>query len=404
MSFDFDQIIERGGTASEKYDARERIFGSADITPLWVADMDFAAPPCVVEAVQARASHPIYGYTQVPERLFHHLLKWLEQRYDWQPARDSIVLSPGVVPALYACVRALTAVGDGVIVMPPVYPPLFRAVTDSDRKLILNPLLLIDDGTRPAHYDIDWDGLEQCAAEAKMLLFCSPHNPVGRVWTPTELARLMAVAERHDLIIISDEIHADLTFTPHTVLATLTSADERVITLMAPSKTFNIPGLGLAWLAISHVAHRQAILAQYAALAIHVSNPVSLVATEAAYGHGKAWLDALLTYVKITHDAVVARLAKHPNAPQAIIAEGTYLLWLDCRHLGLSDAQLQVHCVEKAKLGLSAGPFFGDGGQGFMRLNLAAPREIILAAIDRLIASFAPNAHCSLPNRAPSAQ
>lgn len=388
MSIDFDQRINRAGTGSEKFDARERIFGRHDVIPLWVADMDFAAPACVAEAVQARALHPIYGYSVVPERLFHHLLNWLDERFDWQPAREDILLSPGVVPALYAAVNALTAPGDGIIVMPPVYPPLFRAVTDNQRQLILNPLRLVEASGHAPHYEIDWDGLEQCATKATMLLFCSPHNPVGRVWRRDELTRLLDIAERHDLIIVSDEIHADLTFTPHTVLASLPGAARRVITTMAPSKTFNVPGLGLAWLAVNNSHHRSAISRQYAALAIHVNNPLSLVAAEAAYGHGQAWLSALLTYIKGTHDHVVARLAEHPQLPQAIAAEGSYLLWLDCRHLGITDAQLHQHFVEKAGLGLSAGVFFGDAGSGFMRLNLASPRAVIDKAISQLIDSF----------------
>lgn len=403
MSFNFDEELDRSGTGSEKYDARKRLFGSDDITPLWVADMDFAAPACVSEAIQKRAMHPIYGYSMVPEHLFSNLQRWVAERYDWHPSQDEILLSPGVVPVLYAAVNALTKAGDGIIVMPPVYPPLFKAVTDNQRELILNPLLIthrdqsqsVDKGAEclnaPAqtlHYEIDWDGLELCAKKAKMLLFCSPHNPVGRVWTRSELARLLDVAERHDLIIISDEIHADLTFVPHTVLATLPGAEKRVITVMAPSKTFNVPGLGLAWFAAPNQAQREAIKAQYTKLAIHVNNPLSMLAAEAAYGHGHDWLTALLTYVKITHDEVVARLAEHPQAPQAIAAEGTYLLWLDCRHLGLNDRDLQKHFVEKAKLGLSAGVYFGEAGSGFMRLNLAAPKQIISAAIERLIESF----------------
>lgn len=403
MSFNFDEELDRSGTGSEKYDARKRLFGSDDITPLWVADMDFAAPACVSEAIQKRAMHPIYGYSMVPEHLFSNLQRWVAERYDWHPNQDEILLSPGVVPVLYAAVNALTKAGDGIIVMPPVYPPLFKAVSDNQRELILNPLLIthrdqsqsVDKGAEclnaPAqtlHYEIDWDGLELCAKKAKMLLFCSPHNPVGRVWTRSELAQLLDVAERHDLIIISDEIHADLTFVPHTVLATLPGAKKRVITAMAPSKTFNMPGLGLAWLVAPEIAQREAIKEQYAKLAIHVNNPLSMVATEAAYGHGHDWLAALLNYVKITHDEVVARLAEHPQAPQGIAAEGTYLLWLDCRHTGLDDQALQRHFVEKAKLGLSAGVFFGEAGRGFMRVNLAAPRRIVSEAIERLIESF----------------
>lgn len=404
MSFDFDEVIDRSGTGSEKYDARKRLFGSDDITPLWVADMDFAAPSCVSEAIQKRAMHPIYGYSMVPEHLFGNMQRWVAERYDWHPSTDEILLSPGVVPILYATVNALTKIGDGIIVMPPVYPPLFKAVTDNQRELILSPLLVkhrdksqsadksVERPSTPAqtlHYEIDWDGLELCATKAKMLLFCSPHNPVGRVWTRQELTRLLDVAERHDLIIISDEIHADLTFVPHTVLATLPGAEKRVITAMAPSKTFNIPGLGLAWLAAPQATQREAIKAQYAKLAIHTNNPLSMVAAEAAYGYGHVWLAALLNYLKVTHDEVIQRLAEHPHVPQGITAEGTYLLWLDCRHLGLDDLLLQKHFIEKAKLGLSAGLFFGEAGSGFMRMNLAAPRHIVLDAISRLIESFA---------------
>lgn len=396
MSFDFDKALDRCGTGSEKYDARKRLFGSDDITPLWVADMDFAAPACVSEAIQKRAMHPIYGYSMVPEQLYGNLQQWVAKRYNWHPSREDILLSPGVVPILYAAVNALTDVGDGIIVMPPVYPPLFRAVTENQRELILNPLLIKPithtsnhgNHTNTLHYEIDWDGLERCAEKAKMLLFCSPHNPVGRVWTRAELTQLLEVAKRHDLIIISDEIHADLSFVPHTVLATLPDAAARVVTAMAPSKTFNIPGLGLAWLAAADPAKRKAIQAQFARLAIHVNNPLSMVAAEAAYGHGHAWLTALLAYIKTTHDEVILKLAAHPQAPQAIVAEGTYLLWLDCRHLGLDDSSLQQHMVNKAKLGLSAGVFFGEAGSGFMRLNIAAPRQIVLDAVDRLIKSF----------------
>lgn len=402
MSFNFDEEIDRSGTGSEKYDARKRLFGSDDITPLWVADMDFAAPACVSEAIQKRAMHPIYGYSMVPENLFSNLQRWVAERYNWHPNQEEILLSPGVVPILYAAVNALTEAGDGIIVMPPVYPPLYRAVTDNQRELMLNPLLLkprepsandsaerLNAPAQTLQYEIDWEGLELCASKAKMLLFCSPHNPVGRVWTRHELIRLLDVAKRHDLIIISDEIHADLTFMPHTVLATLPGAGERVITAMAPSKTFNVPGLGLAWFAAPEAVKREAIKAQYAKIAIHVNNPLSMIAAEAAYGQGHDWLAALLDYIKVTHDEVAARLAEYPKAPQVIAAEGTYLLWLDCRHIGLDDQALQKHFTEKAKLGLSAGIFFGETGSGFMRLNLASPRRIVLDAIERLIESFA---------------
>jgi cystathionine beta-lyase len=382
QTFDFDRVLDRRNTDCEKYDGRERLFGHPDVTPLWVADMDFAAPPPVLAALQQRLDHGVLGYSQASNSLFQTISNWCQQRHHWSLANQHLLLCAGVVPSLYACVQAFSHPGDGIIVQPPVYPMLFTAATLNDRKLLLNPLLEHD-----GHYQMDFDGLEQLAPHAKMLLLCSPHNPVGRVWTVEELQRLLDIAERYDLLIVSDEIHADLVFAPHqhTVIASLANANQRVITAMAPSKTFNIPGLGLSWLALPTEAMRDAIKATFAKLHMGMSNPMSLVATEAAYSHGHDWLTQLMAYLAQTRDEVMALLAPTPIRVSEL--QATYLLWLDFRAFGLSEADMMQHLIHQAQVGLSAGSWFGEAGHGFLRLNMAAPRAHILAAVQRIITS-----------------
>ena len=352
------------------------------MTPLWVADMDFAAPPAVTAALAARAAHPVYGYTLYPDAAYQAVIDWMRQRHGWRVERDWIVMCPGVVPTLYAAVQAFAAVGEGVIVQPPVYFPFFSAVTDPGRRLIQNPLKL--DG---AHYHFDFDQFEQCAADgAKLLLLCSPHNPVGRVWQPDELAQLLAIARRYDVVVLSDEIHADLVYRgqTHTPLALLAGESDRIITAVAPSKTFNIPGLGLSCLIAPDPELRHAVQHVFSLLHVSASNPFSLTAFEAAYRDGASWLDALMDYLKITHDAVGAYCDEQLPGIRVIPAQGTYLLWLDCRALGMTDVQLQAFFVQDAQVGMNPGSVFGQGGSGFMRLNLASPRRVIMAALERI--------------------
>ena len=380
--FDFDRIISRTGTASEKWDGRQAYFGRADVTPLWVADMDFAAPPAVTEALIARAQHPVYGYTAADDAVYGSLIAWLYQQYGWRVERDWIVLTPGVVPSIYAAVQAMTQPDQGVIVQPPVYAPFFSAVTTNGRALLHNPLRL-----EQGRYRMDLAQLEQCAQQgAKLLLLCSPHNPVGRVWQRDEFDALLDIARRYRLTIFSDEIHADLVYPEyrHIPLATLTREGDAVITAVAPSKTFNIPGLGLSALIIPDAGIRQAMTAVFANLHVSSSNPFSLIAFTAAYRHGGAWRDALMLYLRDTRDAVMQYLFEHIPAIHAIAAEGTYLLWLDCRELGMNDAQLQAFFVQQCRIGMNPGPIFGHGGSGFMRLNLASPRAVIMEALARV--------------------
>jgi len=381
LSHDFDRDIRRDGTHSVKYDARLDVFGKADVIPAWVADMDFATPPAVTQALIERAKHPIYGYTIYPDSLYESIIDWLKRRYHWDIQREWIVMCPGVVPSLNAAVMAFTQPGESVIVQPPVYFPFFSAATHTGRKLVENPLRL--DGDR---YTIDFDHLEQCAQDAHLLLLCSPHNPVGRVWQKEELERLLQIAEKHDLIIFSDEIHADLIYpgNKHHPLATLTNNSKNILTAITPSKTFNIPGLNLSTLIIPDPNTRKIIMRVFDSMHVSASNPFSIAAFEAAYREGEPWLEELLVYLRDTRDGVQAYLTEHLPQIKLIPSEGTYLLWLDCRALKMNDAELKRFFVHKAGIGLSPGALFGKEGSGFMRLNIGAPRNTIMTVLENI--------------------
>jgi len=382
MSFNFDQEIPRSGTCSVKHDGRAAYFGTPDVLPLWVADMDFAAPQAVTRALAERAAHPVYGYTFYPDSLYDALIAWLKKRHGWEVQREWIVMAPGVVPSLFATVMAFAQQGEGVIVQPPVYFPFFSAVTTNQRRLVQNPLRL-----EKGRYSIAFDHLEQCAAEgARLLLLCSPHNPVGRVWSRAELAEILRIARRYDLVILSDEIHADLVYpgSQHTALATLADGRDKLITAVTPSKTFNIPGLGLSCLIVPDPAHRDALKKVFDTLHSGNTNPFSITAFEASYRGGEAWLDSLLVYLRDNRDFVSDYLTTHLPAIRLIQPEGTYLLWLDCRDLKMSDAQLREFFVQQAKVGMSPGTVFGQGGKDFMRLNIASPRHVVADALERI--------------------
>ena len=381
MSNSFDHDINRTGTSSVKFDGRKSMFGADEVIPMWIADMDFAAPPAVTRALAERAAHPVYGYTQFPDSLYQSLIDWLRRRHGWEVQREWIMMCPGVVPSLHAAIMAFTEPGDSVIVQPPVYFPFFTAVTNTGRTLLQNPLRMEN-----GHYVIDFDHLEQCAAQARMLLLCSPHNPVGRVWSEPELQHLLRITKKYDLLIVSDEIHADLIYpeNKHTTLAKLAQNPAHILTALAPSKTFNVPGLNLSSLIVPDRTHRAAITQVFDRMHSSASNPFSIVAFEAAYREGDTWLDELLAYLRDTRDYVENFLATHLPKIRLIKPEGTYLLWLDCRELEMSDAQLKHSFVHKAGVGMSPGTLFGEGGSGFMRMNIAAPRHTIVAALENI--------------------
>lgn len=382
MENEFDRVIPRSGTLSLKYDERMKIFGRKDVLPLWVADMDFSVPRSVRDALMARAAHPIYGYTVYPESLYESLTGWLKIRHSWQVEREWIVLCPGLVASLHAAIIALSRPNDVVVVQPPVYAPFLAAPESVGRKLMLNPLK-IEDGC----YCFDLEGFERCAADgARLLLLCSPHNPVGRVWQEQELQGLLEICRRYGVIVISDEIHADLIYpgNHHTPLARLSGGAVKIITAVAPSKTFNIPGLGLSALIAPDEDDRAAIAKAFGTLHAGAANPFSIVAFEAAYREGASWLDDLLDYLAATYEFVRTFLRQHLPLIKLTASEGTYLLWLDCRAMGLNDQQLRQFFVQQAGVGLSPGIIFGEQGSGFMRMNIAAPRNVINGALEKI--------------------
>lgn len=382
MTSEFDQIIPRDGTSSLKYDARLSTFGRHDVLPLWIADMDIAAPEVVRRALFERAAHPIYGYTTPSESLYESLTNWLSKRHGWTIQREWIMLCPGVVPSLHATICALTQPGDAVIVQPPVYAPFLSAPKATGRRLLLNPLKYEN-----GRYYFDLDNFEHYANEgARLLLLCSPHNPMGRVWQVRELQALLDICQRHDITVISDEIHADLVYpgTKHMTLSKLAQNKVKVITAVAPSKTFNIPGLGLSALIVRDKTDRIAIGQAFDVLHVSAANPFSIVAFEAAYREGAPWLDALLEYLAGTRDFVREFIRQHLPRIKLIEPDGTYLLWLDCRGMGMNDNQLKQFFVQEAGVGMSPGVMFGEQGSGFMRMNIGAPRSIIAQALEKI--------------------
>lgn len=377
--FNFDQTIDRSGTHSVKFDARAAVFGDAEVTPLWVADMDFAVAPCISDAVTVRAHHPVYGYTLVPDSFYQTIIDWHAERRGWNFERDDIMLTPGTLPAMSATIEAFTQPGDGVIIQPPVYGPFAALPKAAGRKVVTNPLIETD-----GHYRIDLEHLEHCAAEgSRLLLLCNPHNPVGRVWSRAELEAILHISRRHSLTVVSDDIHGDLTYSDadYVPLGRLARSDDRVVGAISPCKTFNIQGLALTALIVPDPACRAALADVLAARRLDNFNPFSLVAAEAAWRYGGSWRDALVAYLQTTRDAVTDHVHRHLAPIRVTPPQAGYLMWLDCRELGMDDAELKQFFIERCRLGLNPGIDFGAGGSGFMRLNIASPRARIMQAL-----------------------
>ena len=383
MRYDFDTVYDRASSDSLKWGRRVEHCGSEDVIPLWVADMDFACPPEVVEAVRARAEHPIYGYPERSDAYYASIIGWMKRRNRWDIEKEWICYAPGVVPALNFAVQAYSKPGDSILIQPPVYYPFRASVSNNGRRLIENPLIL-----REGRYVMDYEGLERSIdLSTRAIILSSPHNPVGRVWEKHELERLVDICEHHGIVIISDEIHSDLIMgdIPHSCVASLSAKAAAItVTLTAPNKTFNIAGLTMGSAIIPNEALREAFAAAVADSGIGVSNVFGNVALEAAYDRGEAWLEELLVYLRGNLRLVADFMAK--NIPELIVAplEGTYLAWIDCRGLGLDDAGLREFFTKKAGLWLDEGTKFGRGGSGFMRLNLACPRSLLAEALARL--------------------
>lgn len=395
MTSSFDQPVARENTCSVKFDARKAVFGRDEVIPVWVADMDFAAPEAVTQALVARAQHPVYGYTLFPDSLFQSMIDWFQSRHGWTIERDWILMAPGVVPSLHAGCLAYSEPGQGVIIQPPVYPPFFSSIRQCDRTVIENPLILEPDADEgPGRYRMDLEHLEQCAArdDARVLMLCSPHNPVGRVWTGDELRAVLAIARKHNLVVLSDEIHCDLTFDDgprHSMLATLAGPDDAVVTTVAPSKSFNLPGLGLSAVVIADAQRREALKTMFQTMHMPQCNPFSVAGFEAGYRDGGPWLDELQLYLRGNRDFVVEAVNRRLSGIQVSAPEATYLMWLDCRGLGLTDAELKRFFVQEAGVGMNPGMSFGEPGSGFMRLNIGCPRSVLTEVLERIEAALA---------------
>ncbi|MDU4962500.1 MAG: PatB family C-S lyase [Sporomusaceae bacterium] len=384
IMFDFDRAPVRQGTGSRKWDALDSVFGKGDILPLWIADMDFASPPAVAERLQARAAHPIYAYNTQDESLYEAFRAWVKQRHGWQVERDWLLVAPGVVPSVILAITALSKPGDGIIIQPPVYPPFFDSIRDNQRIIVENPLL--DDN---GYYTIDYVDLEKKLADPqnKLLLLCSPHNPVGRVWSREELAKVYALCRQYDVDVLADEIHSDLIYRQrrHTVFASLDeTAAKASVTFMAGSKTFNLAGLNLSFIVVPCSRRRALLEAEFTRLHIRRNNLFGVLASEAAYSSGQAWLESVLAYLEANADTLVDFVNIRLPKLRVVKPEGTYLAWLDFRAYFADSKQLDAFLINRAGVGLNSGKNFGKQGEGFARLNFATQRTVLLEALQRI--------------------
>lgn len=381
--YNFDEIIPRENTDCVKYDIRKVIFGTEEVLPMWVADMDFRTPDFIIDAIKKRLEHEILGYTFRGKSFTDSIIKWNKKRHGWHIKPGWISFSPGVVPAVNMLVLSLTNPGDKIIVQPPVYFPFFSAVNNNDRTLVENPLKLEN-----GRLSMDIDDLAKKAKGATMMIISHPHNPGGSVWTKDELTRMAEICLENDVIIVSDEIHSDLIFPQfkHIPLASLSDEIARqTITCNAPSKTFNLAGLATSYLVISNNDY----LEKYNAMLndkIHANmgNVFGPVALQAAYDHGESWLDQLLDYVWKNVEYVAAFCENNMPEIKVIKPESTYMIWLDCRALNMKGDALKDFFIKKAGLGFNDGQVFGTGGEGFMRMNVACPRFTVEEAMKKL--------------------
>jgi cystathionine beta-lyase len=384
--YNFDKIVDRAGTDNVKYDLREAYFGKADVLPMWVADMDFETPDFIRNAVIQRAKHPIYGYSFRSDTYFKSIIQWVERRHHWRLEKDWILFSPGIVPALNMATLTYTKPGDGILVQSPVYFPFFSAITNHKRKLLENQLVYKD-----GKYFIDFDDFEKKAKDASMFFLSNPHNPVGRLWTEEELRKMGEICLENEVIIIADEIHCDLVLPgfKYTPMATLSEEISRkTVTCIAPSKTFNIAGMSTSSLIIEDEEIRKQFAQTIDNVHVGSGNLFGNEASIAAYTNGDLWLDELLTYIDGNFRLLGDFIANEIPNLKLINAEATYLAWIDFRKTGLSDEEIKHKLLHEAKLGLSPGPVFGSGGEGFQRMNLATPKANVLTALNRLKSVF----------------
>ena len=386
-AFDFDEVINRREVPALK--SHRMVLGEdgMDLFPGGVADMDFRAPPSVRDAMAQRLSHGVFGYETVPDGLLPALTGWMKDRHGWNIVPDHILRAPNVLNSLSMAANLFTNPGDGIIVQPPVFFDFADIVAENGRRLVENPLVL-----SAGKYDMDFEGLEACAADprTKMLFLCNPHNPVGRVWSKEDLARLGAICRQHGVFVVADEIHGDITFAGHayTPFATVSEADAlNSITCLSPAKSFNIAACCGAFTIVPDEGRRHAFKAENSRLTVNKNNAFASVAMEAAYRQGGPWLDAAVSYIEGNLALVQARLNDIPEVT-LITPEGTFLLWLDFRALGLAQDDLTRFLRKEAGWAITRGIAFGEAGKGFGRLNIACPRARLDQALDGLDAAI----------------
>lgn len=380
MKYDFDKTIDRRATNSYKWDSAPE-----GVLPMWVADMDFRTAPAIIDALQKRVAHGIFGYTRVPDAYYDAVTSWFSRRHGWDIDREWIIYTSGVVPAVSAVIKAMTVPGDKVIVQTPVYNCFFSSIRNNGCEIVSNPLRRTADT-----YEMVFDALERCAADprAKVMLLCNPHNPAGRVWTPDELTRLGNICLRNGVTVVADEIHCELVYQgfKYTPFASLSDAFlHRSVTCVSPSKAFNIAGLQIANIVAFDNDLRSRIDKAININEVCDVNPFGVAATIAAYNEGEEWLNQLVDYLHGNYEAMAEFCRRElPEFPITRL-EGTYLVWMDCSSLGMPSDALEHVLLDDARLWLNAGTMYGAEGEGYMRWNIACPRSVMLDGLNRFL-------------------
>ncbi len=400
MTFCFDEEINRKGTHSVKWefifegnklierDQTDLKRGKNRILPMWVADMDFRCSPAVIEALVARAEQGVFGYSVPTGSYYEAVINWVARRHGWTVEPDWILLTPGIVPALNMLVQTCIAPGEKVLIQPPVYYPFFSAIENNGGAIVSNSLVY-----KNGRYRMNFDDLAQKAADpaVKMAILCNPHNPVGRVWTPDELTQFGEICLENDVLVVSDEIHCDLIYRDYTFTSFAKADDaflQNNIICIAASKTFNLAGLQTSNIIIPNEELRERFAKTIDRNGLFLMNAFGLIATEAAYNHGEAWLEAVMDYVEDNYRFMKAYLAEHLSQLKIIRPEGTYLIWVDCRALGMDPTARKEMMMEQARVYLDEGELFGPEGEGFERFNIACPRSTLKDVLDRIKATI----------------
>ncbi|WP_029933517.1 MalY/PatB family protein [Thiomicrospira pelophila] len=385
MTVNFNHSISRLGTQAEKYESRQAVFGRDDVLPMWVADMDLPTPPFIIEALKQRLNHPILGYTQMPDSMFQAIVDWQSQ-HGYSIQAEQILLTHNVANGLFLAVQAFTRPGDAVLIQPPIYPPFYQAAQLNDRQLALAPLVLVQN-----QYQIDFVEFERQikSQSVRLFLLCNPHNPAGRVWSGSELRQMAEICLKHDVIMVSDEIHSDLVYDGyhHTPLASISEeVAQRTVTLSSPGKTFNLAGLQIGYAIIANPTLREAFAQTLARAKIDDLNLFGMIALEAAYSsEGRVWRRDLMTHFQTNIECLQLFLAEHFPQVKLIRPQASYLVWLDFRGLFSDHQVLKNWLINEAKLGLNDGESYGEMGSGFMRMNIAAPKSTLEQAFRQLV-------------------